>query len=92
MKGSLIYAAAAFAVAVALSFILYVVVYTIMMITPQENDTRVRETVRAVCSYSRDITDGEAEEACGIAQDKSFTRWQCPSAEAATNTCTVEAR
>lgn len=78
MKAFIIVLAAVLATVVA-TIAVHCIVYAILSSAPQETDYRVNKTVKAVCDYSRSIISGEAEEACGIAQDQSNTEYICSS-------------
>lgn len=73
-----------------LTIAVHCIVYAILNSAPQENTTRVNETVKAICDWSRDMQSGAAEEACGIAQDKSMTEYMCPSYDAPNIKCWIE--
>lgn len=55
--------AAAVVGTVAATIALHCIVYAILCSAPQENATRVNNTVKAICDYSRSVISGEAEEA-----------------------------
>lgn len=57
----------------------YVIARVAMESAPQRIDTRVLTVVKAICDHSRVIMDGEAENACGIAQDTTNTEYLCRS-------------
>ena len=81
MKKAIAITAAAVVGTVAATIALHMIVYAILMTAPQENAARVTDTVKAVCDYARGTIDGESEEACGIALDKSHTEYICTSYE-----------
>lgn len=78
------------ALAILAGFMGYYATMFILEHAPQENEKRVHSVVKKVCDYSRERTSGEAEEACGIAQDDTLTRYVCPSYKAPTSQCIVE--
>lgn len=51
---------------------------------------RTPGTVKAICDYSRTVTSGEAEEACGIAQDINKMEYLCKTKGSKTIDCWVE--
>lgn len=89
MKKAILYTAAAVVGTVAATIAVHCIVYAILCSAPQENATRVNDTVKAICDYSRSVISGEAEEACGIAQDRSQTEYICTSVNP-TADCWVE--
>lgn len=58
-------------------FVSYGVVYSIMDAAPQENETRVNNTVKAVCGWANEVQSDAAYKACGKAQDASMTEYLC---------------
>lgn len=83
------YIAAAVVGTVAATIAVHYIVYAILSSAPQENATRVNDTVKAICDYSRSVISDEAEEACGIAQDESQTEYIC-SSYAVDTACWIE--
>jgi hypothetical protein len=73
--------------ATALCLIVHFTVYFLFTIAPQENTTRVNNTVKAVCKWAQEVESDAAFQACGVAQRESMTEYVCDN----TNTyCQIE--
>ena len=77
MKNFIVSAIVVLTIIMGIVFIFQEVVYISMKLAPQENDLRVRKTVKAVCDYSHNTDSSGSEEACGIAQDTSGIIYDC---------------
>lgn len=78
-------------VLIALYIVLALMVGAVVAQRIEQSNSRaaLAGTVKYICDYSRSVHSGEAEEACGIAQDVNGLDYNCPSFNSSVLSCTV---